>query len=149
MTKLIYVFLLLLPGIPAYSQNPVITVNSIAADNSCMPIRTVHGRMDTMQGKWVGIYHAEIVGDCLELSIMYGGCKPEMEFVTNEELLTTQSYKMNFLLRYMTAATDPCKDTLKTKLSFDLLPFKNKAPGKVIFISLVGSVFNLGYRQTQ
>lgn len=149
MIKLVYAFLFLTLSIPAFSQNPVITVNSIAVDNSCMPIRTVQGRMDTMQGKWVGIYHAEIVGDCLELGIMYGGCKAEMEFVTNEELLTSQSYKMNFLLKYMMAATDPCKDTMKTKISFDLLPFKNKAPGKVIFISLVGTVFNLGYRQTQ
>ena len=149
MANLFYAFFFLLLTATGFSQNPMITVNSIPADNSCMPIRTVHGRMDTMQGKWVGIYHAEIVGDCLELSIMYGGCKAEMEFVTNEELLTTQSYKMNFLLRYMTAATDPCKDTLKTKIRFDLLPFKNKAPGKVIFISLVGSVCTLGYRQMQ
>lgn len=149
MIKLLCALLFLIVTATGYSQNPVITVNSIAADNSCMPIRTVQGRMDTMQGKWVGIYHAEIVGDCLELSIMYGGCKAEMEFVTNEELLTTQSYKMNFLLRYLTDATNPCKDTMKTKISFDLLPFKNKAPGKVIFISLVGSVFNLGYRQMQ
>ncbi len=149
MRKLFYAFLLLILASTGFSQEPAIIVNSIPADNSCMPIRTVQGRMDTMQGKWVGIYHAEINGDCLELSIMYGGCKAEMEFVTNEELLTSQSYKMNFLLKYMMAATDPCKDTMKTKISFDLLPFKNKAPGKVIFISLVGSVFNLGYRQMQ
>ncbi|MES2132502.1 MAG: hypothetical protein V4506_09135 [Bacteroidota bacterium] len=149
MTKLVYVFLLLLLTGKVFSQNPVIIVNSIAADNSCMPVHTVQGNMDTIQGKWVGIYHAEIVGDCLELSIMYGGCKAEMEFVTDDVLLTSQSYRMIFLLKYMTAATNPCKDTMKTKLSFDLLPFKNKAPGKVVFISLKGSVFNLGYRQMQ
>lgn len=147
MTKLLYVFLFLMLTAPVFSQNPLITVNSVAVDNTCMPVRTVQGSMDTIQGKWVGIYHAEITGDCLELGIMYGGCRPEMEFVTDNMLLTSQSYKINFLLKYLTAATDPCKDTMKTKISFDLLPFKNKAPGKVVFISLVGSVFNLGYRQ--
>lgn len=147
MTKLVYAFLLLVLAGKVFSQAPSIIVNSIAADNTCMPVHIVQGSMDTIQGKWVGIYHAEIVGDCLELSILYGGCKAEMEFVTDNVLLTAQSYKMIFLLKYMTAATDPCKDTMKTKLSFDLLPFKNKAPGKVIFISLKGSVFTLGYRQ--
>jgi hypothetical protein len=149
MIKLTNLFLFLLLAAPVFAQDPVITVNSIPADNSCMPIRTVQGSLDTMKGKWVGIYHAEIVGDCLELSIMYGGCKAEMEFVTDNMLLTSQSYKLNFLLKYALDATDPCRDNLKTKISFDLLPFKNKAPGKVIFISLVGSVFNLGYRQMQ
>lgn len=149
MTTIFYTFLFLMLSAAAFSQDPMITINSVPAENSCMQIRTVRGSLDTMQGKWVGIYHAEIVGDCLELSIMYGGCKPEMEFITDNEVLESRGNKLNCLLKYTIPVTDPCKDTKQTKLSFDLLPFKNLRPGKAIYISLKGSPFTLGYLQKQ
>jgi hypothetical protein len=149
MTKLLYIFLFLLVTAPVFSQNPMITINGIPAENTCMPIRTIRGSLDTMHGKWVGIYHAEIVGDCLELSIMYGGCKPDMEFVTDNEVFESRGNTLNCLLKYTIPVTDPCKDTQKTKLSFDLLPFKDVKPGKAIYIALKGSVFTLGYLQKQ
>lgn len=149
MRRLFYVLIALIASAPLFSQAPEITVNGIPAEDDCMYIRNVQGNLDTIQGKWVGIYHAEIVGDCLELSILYGGCKPEMEFVTDNTILSSQSNKLRFLLKYFTAPDNPCKDTRKTKLRFDLLPYKNMRPGSVIFISLIGSPFNLGYRQMQ
>lgn len=113
-----------------------------------MYIRNVYGSLDTMHGKWVGIYHAEIVGDCLELSVLYGGCKAEMEFVTDNVVISSQSYRMRFLLRYLTDATNPCKDVEKTKLRFDLTPYKALRPGGVLLLNLMGTPFTLGYRQT-
>lgn len=148
MTKFACACLFLLLATVGLSQDPIITINSVAVDNSCMPVRTVQGNMDTIRGKWVGIYHAEITGDCLELDIMYGGCKPEMEFVTDNTVISSQSYKMRFVLKYFLDVTNPCKDTYKTKVRFDLLPFKNTRPGNVIFISLMGTTFNLPYRQS-
>jgi hypothetical protein len=148
MTKLVCAFVFFLTHFNLSSQIDVI-VNGVAADSSCMYIRTVRGSLDTMRGKWVGIYHAEIVGDCLELSIMYGGCKPEMEFVTNNEVYESRGNTLNCLLKYLTPVTNPCKDTQKTKLRFNLLPFKNLRPGKAIYISLKGSPFTLGYLQKQ
>lgn len=149
MKKVIIATMLLLYGISAAAQAPDIVINGVAADDNCMYIRTVHGSLDTMQGKWVGIYHAEIVGDCLELSIMYGGCKAEMEFVTDNTVITTQSYTMRFLLKYLTNADNPCKDTQRTKLRFDLLPYKNLRPGSVLYLSFIGSPLKVGYRQMQ
>jgi hypothetical protein len=147
MTKFASAFLFLLLTTAGIAQTPEITINSVPIDNSCMSVRTLQGNMDTIRGKFVGIYHAEITGDCLELGIMYGGCKPEMEFVTDNNVLSSQSYRMRFLLKYFTDVTNPCKDTYKTKVSFDLTPFKNMRPGNVIFISLMGTTFNLPYRQ--
>ncbi len=143
MKKLFCILSILCVAIPLFSQKDLI-VNGLPVENTCMYIRTVQGSIDTMQGKWVGIYNAEINADCLELGILYGGCKPDMEFVTNGEV---QSSTLTFLLKYN--SYDRCKDTLKTKLKFDLLPFKNMRPGKILFISFKGSPFNLSYLQRQ
>lgn len=146
MKKIICLLMGLLITVPFVAQTEIV-INGYPADNTCMSVRTVDGELETMPGRWVGIYHAEINGDCLELSIQYGGCTPEMEFITNNIVLESQASKISFLLKYM--KSDSCKDNQKTKLKFDLLPFKNMKPGKVIFISLVGTPFTLGYRQRE
>jgi len=80
----------------------------------------------------------------LELGIIYGGCKANIELVTDNQPIESQSLKLYFLLKYIEPTL--CKALIKTKVSFDLLPFKNLRTGHYIIISLLGENYNLTYK---
>jgi hypothetical protein len=125
------------------SQNQL-TVNGQPLTFDCARIITVD-ELDTIAFQRVKIYHAEINGNCLELGVTCGDCKANLELVTDNKLVEGQALKLNFLLRY-DASSKPCKTPLKTKLYFDLLPYKNMRSGRYIIVSLLGEKFNLSYK---
>ncbi len=121
-----------------------LTVNGNAIGFDCEKIITVF-ELDTVTYRKIKIYNAEINNNCLELSVTCGACNANAELVTDNKLIENQTYKLNFLLRYDKDST-PCNTILKTKLYFDLLPYKNMKSGQFIFISLLGERFNLPYK---
>lgn len=124
------------------AQNKL-TVNGEPVNSDCAKVQTVD-KMDTLTMQRVKVYHAEITNNCLELSIIYADCKANIELVTDNQLIETQTLKLNFLLKYIEPVK--CKTTVKTKVSFDLLPFKNLRTGHYIIISLLGENYNLLYK---
>ena len=125
------------------AQNKL-TVNGQAITFDCAKVLSVD-ELDTIAFQRVKIYHAEINTNCLELGVTCGDCDANIELVTDNKLVESQSLRLNFLLRY-DANSKPCKTALKTKLYFDLLPYKNMRSGHYIIISLTGEKFNLSYK---
>lgn len=138
--------LLLLLAILPYciSAQNKLTVNGEAITFDCAKVISVDD-MDTLTMPRVKIYHAEINNNCLELGVFAGDCNANLELVTDNRLIETTNLTLNFLLRYDTNAV-PCKATLKTKLYFDILHFKNLRNGKYIMISFLGEKFHLVYK---
>jgi hypothetical protein len=126
-----------------FAQNKL-TVNGQAITFDCARVLPVD-ELDTIAFQRVKIYHAEINNNCLELGVTCGDCEANIELVTDNKLIESQSLKLNFLLRY-DAGSKPCKTPLKTKLYFDLIPYKNMRAGRIIIISLLGEKFNLSYK---
>ena len=139
------VYLLLLYILPysILAQN-TLTVNGEPVNYDCAKIKTVD-KMDTLTMKKVKVYHAEISNNCLELSIIYNTCKANIELVTDNQVIDEQSLKLYFLLKYIEPIL-PCETNSKTKVTFDLLPFKNLRTGRFIIISLLGEKYNLMYK---
>ncbi len=126
-----------------FAQNKL-TVNGQPITFDCAKIMTVD-ELDTIAFQRVKIYHAEINNNCLELGVTCGDCEANVELVTDNKLIEGQVLKLNFLLRY-DANSKPCPTPLKTKLYFDLLPYKNMRTGRFIIVSLLGEKFNLSYK---
>jgi len=119
-------------------------VNGEAIGFNCARIITVN-ELDTLNYQKIKVYHAEINANCLELSVTCGACDANVELVTDNKLVEDQSFRLNFLLRYDNKSV-PCKTEVKTKLYFDLLPYRNMKTGSYILISLLGEKFNLSYK---
>lgn len=119
-------------------------VNGQPLSSDCAKIMIADSKLDTLNIKRVKVYHAEITNNCLELSIIYGGCKANIELITDNQLIESQTLKLNFLLKYIEPTL--CKALINTKVSFDLLPFKNLRTGHYIIISLLGENYNLIYK---
>lgn len=124
------------------AQNTLL-VNGETLSYDCAKIILVD-ELDTLKTDRVKIYHAEINNNCLELGIVYGDCNTNIELVTDNKLIESNTLKLYFLLRYINHT--PCHATLKTKLTFDLTPFKNMRTEKSIVVSLMGEKFNLSYK---
>lgn len=127
--------------LPAQSK---LTVNGQPVTFDCAKVTQVD-ELDTIAFQRIKIYHAEISANCLELGVTCGGCETDLELVTDNKLVEGQLLRLNFLLRYSTGSK-PCNTPLKTKLYFDLLPYKNMRTGRYIIISLLGEKFNLSYK---
>lgn len=119
-------------------------INGQALTADCFKIITIDTKLDTLNNKRVKVYHAEINNNCLEIGIIYGGCHANIELITDNQLIETQSLKLHFLLRYIEPTL--CEALIKTKVKFDLLPFKNLRVGNYIIISLLGENYNLIYK---
>lgn len=125
------------------SQNELL-VNGQSVGSDCTKIIIIDTKLDTLNTQRVKVYHAEITNNCLELGIIYAECNANIELVTDNQLIESQSLKLYFLLKYIEPVN--CKATIKTKVSFDLLPFKNLRTGHYIIVSLVGENYNLIYK---
>lgn len=139
-----YILLLSLYILPSNitAQN-TLTINGEPISVDCARVQSVD-KMNTLTMQRVKVYHAEITNNCLELGIIYNDCNANIELVTDNQLIETQTLKLNFLLKYIEPIN--CKTTVKTKVSFDLLPFKNLRTGHYIIISLLGENYNLIYK---
>lgn len=140
--KIRLIVCLILP-FATFAQNGLL-VNGEALSSDCFKIVTIENKLDTLNTHRVKIYHAEINNNCLEIGIIYGGCKANIELVTDNQLMESQSLKLYFLLKYIEPTF--CEALIKTKVSFDLLPFKNLRTGHYIIISLLGENYNLTYK---
>lgn len=139
----ILITLCLIFSFTTFAQSALL-VNGQPINTDCSKIITIGNKLDTLNLQRVKVYHAEITNNCLELSIIYSDCNANIELVTDNQLIESQSLKLYFLLKYVEPVN--CKATIKTKISFDLLPFKNLRTGHYIIISLLGENYNLTYK---
>ena len=140
--KYLLMFCFLLPVITLAQKKLLVNGQPVSSD--CAKIMIADNKLDTLNIKRVKVYHAEITNNCLELGIIYGGCKANIELITDNQLIETETLKLNFLLKYIEPTL--CKALINTKVSFDLLPFKNLRTGHYIVISLLGENYNLIYK---
>jgi hypothetical protein len=140
-SSLIIVLVILALG--GRAQQTGLLVNGEHPDNTCAKIVVADGRLDTIAAAKVKIYHAEISDDCLEVSVIYGGCNANVELVTDNQPVESQSLKLYVSLNYI--SDDHCKALVTTKLKFDLSPFKNIRTGQSVFVTLMGTNYSLRY----
>jgi len=81
-----------------------LSVNGEPVTTDCVKIQSIDGTLDTVKAKRVTIYNAEIINNCLEIGIIIGNCKADIELITDHKLIESQSLKLNFLLKYK----EPC-----------------------------------------
>jgi hypothetical protein len=137
------IIILLVLGFNSRAQKTGLLVNGELPDGNCSKIVVIDGRLDTINAMKVKIYNAEISDDCLEIGIIYGGCNVNVELVTDNKPVESQSLKLYFLLNYI--SSDLCKAQVTAKLKFDLSPYKNIRTGQSVFITLMGTNYSLRY----
>lgn len=54
----------------------------------------IDAKLDTLNNKLVKVYRTEISNNCFELGIIYGGCKANIELLTDNQLMESQSLKL-------------------------------------------------------
>jgi hypothetical protein len=140
--KIIFSVWSLLPIIMGAQNELLLNGESLTTD--CAKIVVSGSKLDTLNTQRVKIYHAEISNNCLEIGIVYNNCNANIELVTDNIIVETESLKLYLLLKYI--ETPKCKTTSKTKVSFDLTPFKNLRTGHYIIISFLGENYNLIYK---
>jgi hypothetical protein len=117
-------------------------VNGIAlSDVKCAEIKISKTIPEVLAGFICDIRDAQIIDDCLELTIVYGGCNGNLELITDS--IVTRDSKLNFKARWIEPSM--CKALTLTKVSFDLKPYKKLIKEKMGTIKIMGTDFELFY----
>jgi hypothetical protein len=125
-----------------FSQQKEMQVNGIAlSDVKCAEIKISKTIPEVLAGFICDIRDAQIIDDCLELTIVYGGCNGNLELITDS--IVTRDSKLNFKARWIEPSM--CKALTLTKVSFDLKPYKKLIKEKMGTIKIMGTDFELFY----
>jgi hypothetical protein len=132
-------FLISITGI---CQQKELQVNGISLSNiTCADIKISKTIPEALTGFMCDIRDAQIVDDCLELTIVYGGCNGNLELITDS--VVTRDSKLNFKARWIEPSM--CKALMLTKISFDLKPYKEILKEKSGVVKIMNTDFNLYY----
>jgi hypothetical protein len=105
-------------------------------ENSCAPLKLLSGSPDSLRVDYCQIDSVYIDGDCLVLSLTYGGGCGETEFKLFRTQSVLESFPPQTSLLYSFVDNDPCR-ALETKtLRFDLTPFGEYARNGGIWLNL-------------
>ncbi|MBC7695910.1 MAG: hypothetical protein H7141_10755 [Burkholderiales bacterium] len=125
-----------------FSQQKELQVNGIPVSNiTCADIKVTKAIPEISQGFISDIRDAQIIGDCLELTVVYGGCNGNLELMTDS--VVTKNSQLNFKLRWIEPSL--CKALILTKVAFDLKPYKELIKEKSATIKIMGTTFELYY----
>ena len=125
-----------------FSQQKEMQVNGIAlSDVKCAEIKISKTIPEVLAGFICDIRDAQIIDDCLELTIVYGGCNGNLELITDS--IVTRDSKLNFKARWIEPSM--CKALTLIKVSFDLKPYKKLIKEKMGTIKIMGTDFELFY----
>lgn len=139
--KATFIFLLIISN-SAFSQQKELQVNGIPLSTiTCADIKLTKAIPEVSAGFICDIRDAQIVGDCLELTVIYGGCNGNLELMTDG--MITKNAQLNFKLRWIEPSL--CKALFLMKVSFDLKPYKELIKEKTAVIKIMGTEFELYY----
>ena len=125
-----------------FSQQKELQVNGITVSNiTCANIKVTKPIPEISQGFISDIRDAQIIGECLELTVVYGGCNGNLELMTDS--VVTKNYQLNFKLRWIEPSL--CKALFLMKVPFDLKPYKEFIKEKTAVIKIMGTEFELYY----
>lgn len=123
-----------------FSQQKEMQVNGIAlSDVKCAEIKISKTIPEVLTGFICDIRDAQIIDDCLELTIVYGGCNGNLELITDN--IITRDSKLNFKARWIEPSM--CKALILTKVSFNLKPYKTLIEETMCSIKIMGTEFEL------
>lgn len=123
-------------------QQKELQVNGIPlSEAKCANIKVTKTIPEISAGFICDIRDAQIIDDCLELTIVYGGCNGNLELMTDS--IVTNDSKLNFKLRWIEPSF--CKSLMLTKVLFDLKPYKKLIQEKTAIVKIMGTNFELYY----
>ena len=139
----LFIFLLLFIAHRSFSQQQKeLQINGIPlSDNPCAKIKLVKLIPELSAGFVCEVRDAQITEDCLELTIIYGGCNGNLELMTDN--LISSDLKFNVKAKWIEPSL--CKALLLTKVTFDLKPYKEFIKEKNALINIMGTTFELYY----
>lgn len=139
---ILYFLLIFFIPLLAVSQQKELQVNNKTIDyNTCYEIKQVKQIPEISAGFICDIRDAQIIDDCLELTISYGGCGGNLELMTDN----TVDKNTHFNLKARWIEPSMCKAFSLIKVSFDLKPYKELIKDKTATIKLSGTNFELFY----
>lgn len=140
-TKL-FLSLSIFTSLYGFSQQKELQVNSKTVDyNVCREIKQVKQIPEISAGFICDIRDAQIIDDCIELTISYGGCGGNLELMTDNTV--DKNTHFNLKARWMEPSM--CKAFSLIKVSFNLKPYKELIKDKTATIKLSGTNFELFY----
>jgi len=135
---LLFVFV----SLKSFCQQKELQVNGKTIDyNVCHEIKIVKQLPEISSGFICDIRDAQIIDDCIEITIAYGGCGG------NIELMTENNVDKNSVLQLKARWIEPsiCKSLALIKIFFDLKPYKELVKEKNATIKITGTNFELFY----
>ncbi len=109
--------------------------------NHCSEIKLVKTLPEISSGFICEVRDAQIIEDCLELTVVYGGCNGNLEVMT-DNVITSDS---KFYVKAKWIEPSFCKALMLTKVNFDLKPYKQLIKEKTATIKIIGTPFELYY----
>ncbi|MES2566249.1 MAG: hypothetical protein V4565_05250 [Bacteroidota bacterium] len=139
----VILFAFIFISIGCYSQQQKeLQVNGIPLSaNPCANIKLVKQIPELSAGFICEVRDAQIIDDCLELTVVYGGCNGNLELMT-DNIITSDS-KFNVKVKWIEPSF--CKALMLTKVTFDLKPYKKLIIEKNAVIKVLGTSFELYY----
>lgn len=134
--------LLVFISLKSFCQQKELQVNGKTIDyNVCHEIKIVKQLPELSTGFVCDIRDAQIIDDCMELTIAYGGCGG------NIELMTDCDFNKSTVLHLKARWIEPsmCKSLTLIKVLFDLKPYKEFVKEKNATIKIIGTNIELFY----
>lgn len=137
-----YFLIILLFSFRGFSQQNELQVNSIPWSSiTCADIKVTKIIPELSPGFICDIRDAQIIEDCLELTVVYGGCNGNLELMTDG--IVNNNSQLNFKLRWIEPSL--CKALHLIKVTFDLKPYARLIKEKNATINVMGTTFELYY----
>lgn len=111
------------------------------SNNPCAKIKLVKLIPELSAGFICEVRDAQIIDDCLELTIVYGGCNGNLELMTDN--MISPDHKFNVKAKWIEPSF--CKALSLTKVTFDLKPYKKLIAEENAMIKILGTSFDLYY----
>ncbi|MDF2450355.1 MAG: hypothetical protein K0R26_2859 [Bacteroidota bacterium] len=109
--------------------------------NQCAEIRLVKLIPEVSAGFICEVRDAQIIEDCLELTVVYGGCNGNLELMTDSRI----SSDLKFSVKAKWIEPSFCKALMLSKVSFDLKPYKELISERNAMVKIEGTGFELYY----
>jgi hypothetical protein len=142
--KIIFTVACVYSSLVLKSQTELHANGQVINNERCIEIKSAAENLETEKQVLSDILEATITDDCLELTIQYGGCGGNIEFVTDGKIVTAAKAKMNFKLVWIEPST--CKEEKQVLVTFDLKPYKKVIQENKAIISIMGTDIQLKYK---
>lgn len=145
MSPLKHCFFLIFSGVSffGFSQRDLHVNGKPVNTSVCAEIKRSSILPNGQVGLVCDIRDAQITGDCLELTVVYGGCNGNLELYTDNAIAETGDTKLQVKLVWQEPSF--CKALILVKVSFDLSPYKTLVKDHMAVIKVMDTNFELYY----